>query len=137
MQIIKYDKSCLEILAKLFSQDYQRLFDNNPLLPEKYLNYENVLPYVKWITEKYPCVIAVDNDQVVGYLSGILIPEFKCSNTGVYTPEWAHFSKDISIYDNLFKEIAIEWNKNHYTNHCITILSHNKDFINSLFLKGY
>jgi len=137
IKIVNYETKYLNDMSNLFILNYKNLLLLNPLMPKKYLLDEEITPRLKRIAEKYPCVVALKDNSVVGYLSGIIIPEFKSSNVGVYTPEWAHAFESIEIYNLMFKEISSEWDKKHYSGHAITFLANLRPLVNQMFWNGY
>ncbi len=78
-------------------------------MPSKYEQPESVINKISWIKENHYGVVAIKNNEIIGYLTGIIIPEFKCSKTGVYCPEWGHSTiveNRQLIYNEMYKEIS-------------------------------
>ncbi len=125
-------KKHIEDAGKLFNISYSETLKKFPMLPQKYEKLDSVVGNISWIEENHYGVVAIENNEIIGYLTGIIIPEFKCSNTGVYCPEWGHSAKEDNreaIYSEMYKVISKLWYKDKCVSHGITFLADQKDSI--------
>lgn len=140
MEIIKFDENHLESVSVLFTRNYMKLREKQTILPEKYTNKETIFELLHGLYTKSTGFVAIDNNDVIGYLIGIPIQNFKGSQKGIYCPEWAHtvISKDkAKVYQKLYDIAAGTWVENGYLNHAISILAHDDETMNILSWNGF
>lgn len=130
-----------DILIDMFINKYEKERKINNILPKIELFIERIKADMKYLLEKSSGVVAENDGQIVGYmLSFFPIDNFKGSQKGAYTPEWAHCvvsdNKEI-VYYNMFSELWEIWIKNNCYNHCISYLSHEANVERFLFDMSY
>lgn len=84
-------------------------------------------------------IVAIDEDQVVGFLAGIKIEEFFGKCKGIYCPVYGHAvdNNKEQIYQKLYQHAAQMWVEDGYTNHAITIFTPDKETIDAWFWLGF
>ncbi len=139
LKIIPFHNEFLEEAYELFVKKYQRMVKKNKLLPKKYLKKEEIISRLEYISKNYKGVVAISNHQVVGYLTGFLVDDFKSSHKGIYTPEWGHASldDDISVFNEMYQVMFEQWIQKGACLHAITILEDEEGLKKNLFYYGH
>lgn len=124
-EIVQTDKKYLDDLIGLFISNYNVIREKSPLLPTKYSTYEGIKPSISWMLNNCNGVIALRDNKVVGYMSALILNQFKGSNRGAYTPEFSHssISEDkVKIYNLMRTELWKQLAQLECTVHSITLL---------------
>jgi len=85
-------------------------------------------------------VVAIDNNEVIGYLVGLPIANFKGSQRGIYCPEWSHAvicDEKAEVYKKLYEKASSIWVQNGCLNHAISIMAQDDEVMNILFWNGF
>lgn len=126
MKIVDFKDDHLEEASKLFQKNYTELLEKFPFLPGHFNRIETISSNLKKITANNPSLVALQSNQVVGYMTGYSqIKELKGSFSGTYMPEWAHASiRDgrEKIYENLYRSISAIWASRKDYTHIISFL---------------
>jgi hypothetical protein len=85
LRIQPFESAHLDAAVRLFTSSYQGLRHAVPLMPAQYEDPRVVRPLLAALAEQ-PMVAAVADGQVVGYLGGLQIPEFKGRATASTAP---------------------------------------------------
>ncbi len=129
-----------EQAAEIFVHQYQKARNQYPLLPDKYEEKEVVSRLLKDMLMSNEGVVAIAEGEVIGYLAGFKIAEFKSSNCGVYTPEWAHGASGENadaVFEKMYAAISSRWLQDGCIVHAITALGNEQKRIDQLFWNGY
>ena len=105
-------------------------------MPGKYGEAETVIDRLTWICSEYHGVVALEEERLIGFMIGMVIPEFKCSNKGVYVPEWGHgaiVEGQKYIYDKMYTHLADKWADEGCVSTAISILANEKEKIDQWF----
>lgn len=124
-EIVQTEKKYLDDLIELFIGNYKETRERNPLLPIKYGTYEGIKPSISWMLNNCNGVVALLDGKVVGYMSALILNQFKGSNRGAYTPEFAHSSVELDkvrIYNIMRTELWKRLASLECTVHSITLL---------------
>jgi GNAT superfamily N-acetyltransferase len=140
ISIQPYSEKYLPDMVKLFTYQYKNLLHNSHGMPHKYLDLKINHQMIEWLFENYEGVVTLRDDQLIGYLGGMIVPHFKSSHTGIYTPEWGHALMDGEanhMYDQMLNELSKHWGEVHYAVHSIAFLKQQQATINQMFWNGY
>lgn len=131
------DKSAV---TDLFIENYFQALEKHPSLPARYAKRESVEDYIDWIIEKGVGIVAIHEEHIVGYVTGIEIDDFKSSGKGLYTPEWGHGTSvenaDL-LYNQLYSYLYDMCIGENCHVHAISIMDHDEALIKETFLNGY
>jgi GNAT superfamily N-acetyltransferase len=123
--LLSLESQHLEDAARLVSQRYQDLRQQNPLLPEKYTRLDVLLPLLENVLQAGPGVAAFDKNRLVGFLSGYLLPDLR-GRPGAFCPEWANAAEmgDCRrIYEELYTAQAAAWMDRGFSAHYISMFA--------------
>lgn len=126
--------------ACLFASDYRQFRSTVPLLPDLYQHPHVIQSMLREVISTNPAIAAFSDRDLVGYLTGYLIPTFKGTSPGVYCPEWAHAAvgKDkIDVYYDLLKSISQQWVSQGHTTHALTIFAEDESLKDFLSWNGF
>jgi GNAT superfamily N-acetyltransferase len=140
IEIIKFNENHLEYVSELFIKNYVKARENQNILPVKYEDKNNIFPLLYDLHKKSIGIVAVDNNEIIGYLIGLPISNFKGSQRGIYCPEWSHavICNDKSeVYQKLYEEASNIWVQNGCINHAISIMAHDDEVMNILSWNGF
>ncbi len=140
MEIFKFSENYLEHASDLFAKSYMKARENLNILPIKYEVKNTILTLLQDFYKEYIGVVAVENGEVIGYLTGLPISNFKGSQRGIYCPEWSHavmYKDRPYVYQELYKEASNMWIQNGCLNHAITIMAHDDEAMNIWFWNGF
>lgn len=140
IEIIKFNENHLEYVSELFIKNYVKAREIQNILPEKYEDKNNIFPMLYEIHKKSIGVVAFDNNEMIGYLIGLPIPNFKGSQRGVYCPEWSHAvicNEKSEVYQKLYEEASNLWVGNGCLNHAISVMAHDEEVMNILSWNGF
>lgn len=127
-------------MVRLFTSQYRHHVMENPILPHRYLDLAVNEEMIRWLFENYDGVVALVDEEVVGYMGGIIVPHFKGTGTGIYTPEWGHCvdSRYIPhLYDFLLYHLDQYWRDIPYYRHGISFLGEQNHVMKHFFMSGY
>ena len=114
ISVSPFEVQHIEAAAQLFTARYAQWHATNNLLPPQFASVSVIAPMIEDIVQQNPGVVALNGQQMVGYLTGYSgIPQFKGKESGVVVPVWAHGvaqSQQVElIYPALYTELATEW----------------------------
>jgi len=140
MEIITFNENHVEPAAKLFSIFYKEAREKLSVLPQKYEDGKIILPLLQDIYKKSFGVVAVDNGQLVGYLIGLPVPNFKGTQRGIYCPEWAHVAigeNRVEVLKLMYERASSNWVENGCLTHAITLFANDNEAIDIWFRNGF
>ncbi len=140
MIIAKMEGRHAEQAAEIFVHRYKEARHHDPFLPGKYVEKEIVARLLEDMVMSSEGVVAIAEGEVIGYLAGFKIEDFKSSHCGVYTPEWAHGvsgeNSDV-VFEKMYADISSRWLQDGCIVHAITALNREHKLIEQLFWNGY
>ena len=86
-----------------------------------------------------PGVAAIQDGQLVGFLIGWLMPNFR-GKSSVYSPEWANAAKMENceyIFEEMYQQIAAKWVADKYVAHYISIFANDLQAIRTWHWLGF
>ena len=109
-------------VIQLICDRYSVLHSYAPKLPDKYMEYDVTVPLLRSTIDNAPGVVAYDdNHQLVGYISGWMLSDFR-GTTAVLSPEWGNATRSENstrIYEAMYDYIANEWVKQGFYTHIV------------------
>jgi GNAT superfamily N-acetyltransferase len=125
--------------ASLFSRNYRAARKKAFCMPACYENLERIVPLLTQLIKRAPGAIALRHGEIVGYLAGQLLREWRGRRT-VYAPFWAHAADEEDqeqIYRHLYAHLTSQWIANGCFTHLITILAHDRGAREALSWMGF
>ena len=90
MDVVPFKPDYVPDMAAIFAADFRALRATVPALPAAFADPAQVVGKLDWLFNNCPGVVALDGDQVVGYLGWIEADDFRgAGRKGAYIPEWA------------------------------------------------
>jgi GNAT superfamily N-acetyltransferase len=124
LKIIPFGEEHLDDAARLVSLRYQRLREQVPELPQRYSDASSLAPLLQDILKPGdPAVAAIQGNQLVGFLSGWQMPDFR-GKRSIYSPEWANaavLEDSARIYEALYSSISGDWLAGKYLAHYLSL----------------
>jgi len=124
MEIIPLKEEHLEDAASLVSQRYQRLCEDEPNLPHRYSDVDNLLPLLQNILKETGTgVAAIRVNRLVGFITGWQMPAFR-GKRSAYSPEWANaadLEDSAHIYEEMYSHLSAVWLADKYIAHYISL----------------
>jgi GNAT superfamily N-acetyltransferase len=140
LKIFPLKSEHLEEGAALVSSRYKKLFEQHPLLPYRYQEANSFLPLLQNIMRaNLPGVAAIQDGQLVGFLTGWLMPDFR-GKRSVYSPEWANTATKENcryIYEEMYRELAANWVADKYVAHYISLFANDLEAIHTWHWLGF
>jgi hypothetical protein len=140
LRIIPLKEEHLEDAAALVSSRYKNLCEQEPNLPHRYKEVSNLLPLLQKIMQTAcPGVAAVQDGQLVGFLIGWLMPDFR-GKRSVFSPEWANaadLKKSGYIYEEMYRHLAADWIAQNYVAHYISMFANDLEAIRTWHWLGF
>jgi GNAT superfamily N-acetyltransferase len=131
--------SHLEDAAALWEVRYRTLRQSVPCLPCRCQGAEDVLPRLQELIARSPGVAALRRSQLVGYLIGFTLPEFR-GRRAVYSPEWANGAQAESnreIYAQMYSHLSAQWAADGSLTHLVGMLAHDREGIEGWHWLGF
>src|SRR5688572_23134238 len=93
-------------MAALFVENFRRLRSSLPILPGLMEDPQRVARMLA----DMPGIVALEGNQVVGYLAWYLVDGFRrTARKGAYCPEWGHGAVNATLYRALYRAAAGQW----------------------------
>lgn len=154
MEIVAFGPEHALPAAELFTQQLRALRRELPLLPNRLEDPACVAGKLTEMAAYSPMFCALDAGQVVGYLGGWVVDDFRATGRkGVYCPEWAHAVEGdaaetpIMLSDTAQRSAIIEralytaasaaWYAAGCTVHALTLLANAAAARNAWFWNGF
>jgi GNAT superfamily N-acetyltransferase len=140
LKIIPLKEENLEDAAALVSSRYKNLWEQEPHLPHRYKEVSNLLPLLRNIMQAAcPGVAAIQDGQLVGFLMGRLMPDFR-GKRSVFSPEWANaadLKKSRYIYEEMYRYLAADWVAEKYVAHYISMFANDLEAMRAWHWLGF
>jgi len=97
------------------------------------------LPRLRELVKEAPSVAAYQDDRLVGFLTGFVIPSWR-GKRSVYCPEWAHAAVGEDrreVYQLMYGEISKKWAADRCHTHLITHFAHDRGIIDAFSWFGF
>jgi GNAT superfamily N-acetyltransferase len=129
----------IEPAADLFARRYTALREVIPALPARYAQPDAIHPGLRNLLGAGPGVAALRDDELVGYLAGWPIPDFR-GRPAVFCPEWAGTAtgpQPRRTYEAMYAYLADTWVDDGYTTHLISTLANDTTAIETWHWMGF
>lgn len=140
IKITSIEEKYLDQLVEIVIDSYKSERKAIPYLPLEE-NYEaEIKRYLKDLINNGTGVVAIENNEIIGFLAGYKIEEFWGKCKGIYSPDFGHGVKNKNkkrIYQLLYENAAKKWVEEDYTHHAFTIYAHQKNIIDTFFWLGF
>jgi GNAT superfamily N-acetyltransferase len=126
--------------ALLVSNRYGRLRKQEPLLPDRYAEVDNLLPLLREILDTSGTgVAAIRGGRLVGFLTSWHMQSFR-GRRSTFSPEWANAAEledSQHIYEALYSQIAAIWTAENYVAHYISLFPNDVDALRAWHWMGF
>ncbi len=139
MKIIPLEANHLEAAAALLCKQYRALRAQVPALPARYEQSEVVLALLVDFLPTSTGVAAFQGGQLVGFLSGQLLPNFRGRRT-ILSPEWANSAAAADgrrIYEAMYARAADSWVTAGAFTHLVVQLAHDRESLEGWHWLGF
>ncbi len=139
LEIVVLQDKHLEDAVALACARYTELRKQVPLMPTRYQDADVVRSLLCNLVGKMPGVGAIRNAQLVGFLLGFVIPEFRGQRTA-FSPEWANAADSVSsrrIYQEMYAHLSARWASDGCSTHLICAMAHDRDAIDGWHWLGF
>jgi GNAT superfamily N-acetyltransferase len=141
MKIVEFNRSHVPQATEIANKSYEEERLHVPILPRV-----EALPDLTYFADNQLGVVALEGDQVIGYLCTYNPREDAFGTTkvkGTFSPIHAHgvimnkgYNRD-RMYSLLYEAAAQRWVKEGIRSHAIALYTHDKEGINSFFYNGF
>lgn len=128
LQLASLQEEHLEDAAALVAGRYKVLREKVPLLPFRYEEVETIVGMLRDLGEESSGVVAMRGKRLVGFLAGVVLPEF-LGKRSVYSPEWANgaeLGESRRIYEEMYRHLAAHWVADGCFTHVVSMLGHDR-----------
>lgn len=135
LKVVPLHSEHLEDAAALVNDRYRALRQEVACLPARYEEHSTVLPPLSDLALRNPGVVAFDGGVLVGFLLGLVIPDFG-GKRAVYSPEWANAARaegSWDIYRQMYAHLSPSWLADGCLTHLVTLLAHDRQSIEAWF----
>jgi len=138
MIIEKFKHTHIESAAQLLLSNYEDECKSVSALPTKDYYYDFCVLISRMVKNNHG-VLALQGNELVGFLSGTYFDSFKGLHRAVYCPIHAHGAKDdkVDVYQRMYESIADAWVKDGCLTHALTLFAHDKPAIDTWFHLGF
>jgi GNAT superfamily N-acetyltransferase len=139
MKVVPLGEEHLQDAAALVSRRYQGLRAQVPSLPLRYAEVSTLLPMLRDIAGAGPGVATIRGGQLVGFLSGWLMPSFR-GKRSAFSPEWANAAEPENsqrIYEQMYTHLSTSWVADGYTTHLIGLLANDREGLEGWHWLGF
>ncbi len=140
MEIVPFSPAYLSDMVAIFTADFRDLRATVPVLPDTFADPAYVAARLEGFFDHFPGIVALDGDQVVGYLGWIEADDFRgAGRYGAYIPEWAHSAQGNKqvVYRVLLNEGAAKWAESGCGVYAISLLAHDRAQHDFWFWNGF
>ncbi len=140
MEIVIFKSDYLPDMAAIFVADFRALRATVPALPDTFEEPAQVVGKLDWLFTHCSGVVALDGDQLVGYLGWIEADDFRgAGRKGAYIPEWAHSAQGNkqAVYRALLASAAPQWAAAGCGVYAISLLAHDRPLQDFWFWNGF
>ena len=139
LEITALKEEHLEDAAELVSASYQALRDQIPVLPARYQDAGAILDLLRDLSRQADGVIAVQDGLLVGFLMGLVIPEFM-GKRSAYSPVWANAAapgQSRLIYEEMYTRLSDRWVTDGFFTHVISLMAHDRQALEAWNWLGF
>ncbi len=139
LEIVVLQEKHLEDAVALACARYTELRKQVPFLPARYQDADVLRPLLCDLVGKAPGVGAIQNAQLVGFLLGFVIPEFRGRRTA-FSPEWANAADPGAsrrIYQEMYAHLAARWIGDGCVTHLVCTMAHDRDAFDAWHWLGF
>ena len=122
-KIQRFSHEYLDTAAKLAVKSYKKQFQVTPFLPESLKKEERMKGFLQDIIEHYAGVVTLQDDEMIGFMTGFQILGYSGKTNAIYIPDWGHYAEDLEDYYNMYRELATIWIDRGYRFHMISVYS--------------
>jgi GNAT superfamily N-acetyltransferase len=127
--------------AELFVQNFSRLRESVPALPETLADVHLIASKISRLLEGHPGVVALEDGHLVGYLCSMVVGDFRdTGQRGAYCPEWAHAvqpGRQAVAYRRMYRVMGAAWAEQRCLVHAITMLAGDQETLQTWFWGGF
>jgi GNAT superfamily N-acetyltransferase len=131
LQIAALREEHLQDAAGLVVARYKALRERLPILAPRYAEADVIVSLLRRLVGQMDGVVALQGSRLVGFLWGLVIPEFLGKRTA-YSPEWANaaeLEESRRIYEEMYAGLAARWVAGECFTHAVTLLAHDRQGI--------
>jgi GNAT superfamily N-acetyltransferase len=124
VEIRPFEAFDLAAAADLYAGRYADERAGHPELPDAWERPERVAPLLHRLVAAGPALVAVDGDEVLGYLAGWLVDE--PDGPWAYVPEWGHAARGPDrrrTWEELYAAVLPSWLERGARLHRVTLLA--------------
>jgi len=139
LNIVRLEDKHLEDAAALACARYKTLRQHVPLMPARYEEADTILPKLRKLAECSPGVAAIQGSQLVGFLGGFPISEFR-GKRSTLSPEWGNAAvpeDSKRIYEEMYAHVSDRWVADGCPTHLMVMLAHDHDSIETWHWMGF
>ena len=139
MRIVPFADHHIEDAAVLVAQRFENLRGLIPALPECYEDAAAIRSLVHDLTEYNTGVVAINGGRLIGFLVGMILPEFR-GRRSVYSPEWGNAAvedRSREIYQRMYAALSDTWVSERCNAHYVSVFAHDKLGIEAWFWQGF
>lgn len=137
-EIVPLENSHAEAAARLVAERYRAERDVLPLLPERYVRADAVLPKVLGLIDGASGVAATRAGELRGFLVGMAITWR--GRPSVYVPEYGHGCEQgdaHGLYRRMYGELSRGWVADGRREHLLTAFAHDRPALDACGSLGY
>jgi hypothetical protein len=104
---------------------YKALRGRIPVLPVRYQAVDPILDLLRDLSGEADGVVAVQDGRLVGFLIGLVIPEFM-GKRSAYSPVWANAAApgdSRRIYEEMYTRLSDRWVRDGCFTHVVSIIA--------------
>ena len=139
LKIEPFSDHHLQDAALLVADRYHGLQAVVPSLPAQYGEVSHLLPMLAELRESASGVVAMDGDDLVGFLLSITIDDFHGRRT-VLSPEWANSAvsgRSGRVYEAMVASAAADWYADNVTSFLPVLFADDHEAADTLFRLGF
>lgn len=141
MHIIPFRTEHLSEASELFIENFRQLRQAVPETPAAFEDLAFVRERLAGLFGQCPGLVALDGDQLVGYLGWFLVDDLRgTGRKGAYCPEWGHATTERNrpaIYRGLYRAAAALWTEAGCKMHALTLLASDQVGVQVWFWNGF
>ena len=140
MEIEKLDDIDIKAASELVLASYEEERKAFPHLPNAQDYQDLLMNKLKHLVSEGKGIIALEDDELIGFMGGYMIDELYGECKGVYSPVYGHGTvrKDKKgIYQEMYRCAADRWVEEHLTSHAVSLFSYDEDIIDTFFWMGF
>ncbi|MFN2195680.1 MAG: GNAT family N-acetyltransferase [Anaerolineales bacterium] len=140
LKVTSLKEAHLEDAARLVSNRYKLLREQESRLPHRYTEVDNLYPLLQAILNASGVgSAAIQGDRLVGFLTGWQLPAFR-GQRSIYSPEWANAAEiedSQRIYEALYSQLAAVWVADKYVAHYISLFPNDAKALSAWHWMGF